>query len=263
MITVQDLNVALSEEPVLDEVSMTVESGELLGLIGPNGAGKTTLLRTIAGLIEPTTGTVRVADAAIRDLSRREISRRIAVVPQQTNPSFTFSVRDIVAMGRTPYQTRLGTADPNGTVAIESALELTNIASLADRPITDVSGGECQRVLIARALAQDTPVLLLDEPTASLDINYQLGTFSLITELIDSGKTAIAAIHDLGLAARYCDRLLLLSQGEVRAAGTPREVLEPERLRRVFDTAVAVHENPATGAPSVTPVDVDPTDRDV
>lgn len=258
MIEVTNLSVDLAERQVLADVSMEARQGELLGVIGPNGAGKTTLLRTVAGIIDPATGSVLLDGDPIETLDRRSISRRVAVVPQTTSLSFDFSVEEVVAMGRTPYHGRIGAHDPHGREIAQTALERTGIAHLADRPITAVSGGERQRVLIARALAQDTPALLLDEPTANLDINHQLGSLDLIAELVAGGKTGIAAIHDLELAARYCDRLLLLAEGAVLAIGSPADVLQSTRLRQAFDADVAIRDDPITGSTSVTPMSDSP-----
>lgn len=258
MIEVENVSVVLNDVQVLENVSFDVQPGEILGLVGPNGSGKTTLLRSIGGLLDPVTGQVRINGTAISSLSRRSVSRRVAVVPQTTTLSFGFSVREIIAMGRTPYHGRLGEHDPNGGSIVDEALERTATEHLADRNIHDVSGGERQRVLIARALAQDTPVMLLDEPTASLDIRHQIDTFDRVRETIDDGKAAIAAIHDLDLAARYCDRLLLLSNGTPVALGTPQEVLQSEPIMGAFETSVAIGENTVTGTPSVTPLSTRP-----
>ena len=254
MIDVDGISVDLGEVRVLDDVSLDVQGGEILGLIGPNGSGKTTLIRSIAGLLTPATGQVWIDGTEVSDLARRALSRQVAVVPQNTTLSFGFSVREIIAMGRTPYYGRLNDHDPRGSAIVDEALEQTATEHLADRSITEVSGGERQRVLIARAIAQDTPVMLLDEPTASLDIRHQVDTFDLVRDAVDEGKAAIAAIHDLNLAARYCDRLVLLSNGRTIAHGTPTEVLQSGPIEGAFDTETAVREDLVTGTPSVTPL---------
>ncbi|AUV81455.1 heme ABC transporter ATP-binding protein [Salinigranum rubrum] len=252
MITVEDLVVALGDERVLDGVSLSVEAGDFVGLIGPNGAGKTTLLRAINGALSPREGLVEIDGENVHRLSSRAASRLVSTVPQTTQLSFEFTVREAVEMGRTPHRSRFGTWTEDDTEAVDSALARTAVADLADRPVTDISGGERQRVLIARALAQTTPVMLLDEPTASLDINHQVRTLELVRDLVEEGKTALAAIHDLNLAAHYCDRLVLLSNRRVLAAGPPEAVLTEAHLREAFDTNAVVSRHPVTGSVYVT-----------
>ncbi|WP_167599442.1 heme ABC transporter ATP-binding protein [Halorussus marinus] len=252
-IEIDGVTVELGGNRVLDSVSASVPEGRFVGLVGPNGAGKTTLLRAIHGAVGPDAGEVRVAGDPIADLSSKEASRRIAVVPQDTGLAFDFPVEEVVAMGRNPYKSRFSGASDAGREHVEAAMERTEVARFADRPITAVSGGERQRVLLARALAQDAPALLLDEPTASLDINHQVRTLELVRELVDDdGKTVIAAIHDLNLAAHYCDELLLLADGGIRASGDPATVLSEGHLEAAFDTRAVVSRHPVTGSTYVT-----------
>ncbi|AQL44282.1 hypothetical protein BV210_16860 [Halorientalis sp. IM1011] len=263
MIDVSDLTVARGGVTVFEDVSITVEEGEFVALVGPNGAGKTTLLQAINGVLDPESGGVRIDDCAITGCSARELGRLVATVPQDTHVGFDFSVEDIVAMGRTPYHTRFGRSDSEADRrAVRRALERTATAQFAERPVDEVSGGERQRVLLARALAQDTPALLLDEPTASLDVNHQVETLSLVSELAASGKAALAAIHDLDLAARFCDRLVLLADGRVLANGPPAVVLDADPIGSAFDADAAVATHPTTGTPSVTAFG-DRRDRDL
>nr|WP_136687303.1 ATP-binding cassette domain-containing protein [Halorhabdus amylolytica] len=262
-ITLEAVSTALGGVDVLEDVSLSVDRGEFLGLVGPNGAGKTTLLRTINGVLEPDAGTVRLGDEPIDRLTAREVSRHVATVPQDTSVAFEFSVEDVVRMGRTPYRSRTDiVADDADRDAIERALERTAMLDLRDRSIAAVSGGERQRAFVARALAQDTPALVLDEPTASLDINHQVQVLELVADLVDEGKTAIAAIHDLDLAARYCDRLALLADGCLQAIGDPETVLTDDHLQPAFETRTAVTPDAVTGAPSVTAIADPPRDRD-
>ncbi|MFB6133967.1 MAG: heme ABC transporter ATP-binding protein [Halanaeroarchaeum sp.] len=247
-IRVDDVTVRLGGQRIIDDVSLSVDEGRFVALIGPNGAGKTTLLRTISGILAPETGTVRLGDDRIGALSSDAVSRRVAVVPQNTNLAFAFDVRDVVEMGRTPYQSRVGIGDAGGDDLVAAALDRTDVAHLAERSIEDVSGGERQRVLLARALAQDTPILLLDEPTASLDINHQVRTLELVRSLVDEGQTVIAAIHDLNLAAHYADELLLLADGELLSAGPPADVLTEANLEASFGTNAVVTSHPVTGS---------------
>jgi iron complex transport system ATP-binding protein len=252
VIELDDVTVALGGNPVLRDVTLMIEQGTFLAVVGPNGAGKTTLLRAVNGLLEPRSGEVRVDGTSVVDLSARELARRVATVPQETSLGFDFDARSIVEMGRTPHRTRLRGAATADEVAVEQALERTNIRSLAHRPVGELSGGERQRVLLARAVAQETPVLVLDEPTASLDINHQLATLSLAQELVREGHTAVAAIHDLDLAARFCDQMALLTDGEIVAVGAPDEVLTSERLAEAYGVPTEVTVNPVTGTPTVT-----------
>ena len=251
MIDVEDLTVSLGETTVLEGIDCHVEPGEFVGLVGPNGAGKTTLLRTINGSLTPDSGTVTLDGRALASLSARETSRRVATVHQDTSVQFAFDVETIVAMGRTPHRSRFG-GDPEGGESVQDALERTDVDHLRDRRISEVSGGERQRVFLARALAQDAPALLLDEPTASLDVNHAARTLSLVRHLVDDGKAALGAIHDLDAAARYCDRLLLLDEGQVVASGPPTSVLTEDSIEAAFDVRSIVTTNPATGSPSVT-----------
>ncbi len=260
----EDVSVELGGTSVLEAVSMDIEAGRFLALVGPNGAGKTTLLRTCNGVLSPDAGTVTLEGTPVESLSTREIGRRVATVPQTTHLAFDFDVRDVVAMGRTPHRSRFGTADAEDREAVEAALERTDTARFSDRSVGSLSGGERQRVLLARALAQTTPVLLLDEPTANLDINHQVRTLSMARELADDGKTVVAAIHDLDLAARFCDRAALLADGRVLAVGPPETVFSSDRLEAAFDVRTAVAPDPVTGAPAVTPLaDAPPGDRRV
>ena len=252
-VEIDGVSVSLGGVSVLSELSLAVESGTFLGLIGPNGAGKTTLLRTANGILTPDSGSVSVAGKEIYGLSSKAASQVVATVPQDTTLSFDFSVREVVAMGRHPHRDRLGRdPDTTGTDPVETAMKRADVARFSGRTVTEVSGGERRRVLLARALAQDTPVLLLDEPTASLDVNHQVGTLELVSDLAADGKTVVAAIHDLDLAARYCDELALLSGGEIAAHGSPASVLEHDALGNAFDTPIVRSRNRVTGAPSVT-----------
>ncbi len=252
MIAVRDLVVSRGGERVLDGVSLSVDRGELVGLVGPNGAGKTTLVAAVNGTLTPEAGTVELDGTDRSTLSQREVARLVATVPQESNTAFEFSVEAVVEMGRTAYVSRFGTTTEADRAAVERAMDRAGVTAFADRPVTTLSGGERQRVLFARALAGETPGLLLDEPTASLDINHQLRTLELVREVVDDGKAALAAIHDLNLAARVCDRLVLLAGGRIRATGTPREVLGDDALADAFGVRTAVNDDPAVGSPMVT-----------
>ncbi|WP_435179573.1 ATP-binding cassette domain-containing protein [Halorussus sp. AFM4] len=289
MIEIDDVAVEFGGNRILDGVTTTIEDGQFVGLVGPNGAGKTTLLRTIHGVLTPDRGEVRLDGDPVAALSSKVTSRRVAVVPQDTSLSFDFPVEEVVAMGRHPYRSRFGgvlsggdgaaggvgsdgshsqsPGEANAGIAdserVAAAMERTEVAHLADRSVAAVSGGERQRVLLARALAQDTPALLLDEPTASLDINHQVRTLELVRELVDEdGKTVVAAIHDLNLASHYCDELRLLAGGGIRASGDPGTVLSEEHLEAAFDTRAVVSSHPVTGSTYVTALPDRPSERE-
>jgi iron complex transport system ATP-binding protein len=252
-LSVRDVGVELGGEQILEQVSAFVDDGRLVGVVGPNGAGKSTLLRAINGVVDPDAGTVLVDGDDVHDLDSKAASRRLATVPQDTHVSFDFTVEQTVEMGRHAHVPRFGSDDD--PEAVERAMERAEVAEFADRDVTSLSGGETQRVLLARALAQETPVLLLDEPTASLDVNHQIRTLELVRGLADDADRAVvAAIHDLDLAARYCDDLVLVADGRVVDSGAPRDVLTPAAIRDAFDARVAVGTDPATGTPTVTPL---------
>jgi len=257
-LAIADLEVELGDTDVLEGVSLTVERGELVGLVGPNGAGKTTLLRAARGTLTPDAGRVAVDGDPVESLSAKAVGRRVATVPQDTAVSFAFSVREIVEMGRTPHVARFDTMDEADHETVDRAMARTEVDAFADRPVTDISGGERSRVLLARALAQETPLLLLDEPTASLDPNHRLRTFETVSALVDEGRAAIAAIHDLDTAARYCDRLVVVAGGGIIADGPPESVLTSPILRRAFDVDTVVTPDPVTERPRVTALPEDP-----
>ena len=240
MIETDAVTVELGGTEILTEVTMAVTRGEVVGLVGPNGAGKTTLLRTINGYLPPTAGTVRLDDRPLEAMDQATVGRAVATVPQETAVAFDFDVETVVGMGRHPHLGRFDTWSAADTDAVEAALTRTDTAQFRDRSVEALSGGQRRRVLIAQALAQATPALLVDEPTASLDINHQVRLLTLLQELAADDKAVLAAIHDLELAARFCDRLVLLADGRVRARGAPEAVLKTEVLTDVFGIDVTV-----------------------
>jgi iron complex transport system ATP-binding protein len=223
-----------------------------MGLIGPNGSGKTTLLRILSGLLHPKRGHVYLDGRNIREFSRREIARRVAVVPQELVMPFAFSAYEMVMMGRTPHVRPILGAGPRDHQVVAEKMELTATLALAQRPFNELSGGEKQRVIIAMALAQEPDILLLDEPTVHLDINHQVEILELIKRLNrQESLTVLATMHDLNLAALYFDRLILLNGGQVVAIGSPAEVLCEESIRQVFQAHVQVQEHPTRHIPQV------------
>ena len=220
--------------PVFRDVSFAIGAGELVGLCGPNGAGKSTLLRLLLGLHAPSAGRVTLAGRPLAALSRREIARHVALLPQDAPADVPLSVREAVSLGRLPHLGRLQPETAADVEAVARALDATDATALADRPITELSGGERHRVHLARALAQEAPLLLLDEPIAGLDIAHQLAAMDLLRATAGAGRAVVVALHDLALAARRCDRILLLAGGALRADARPAEVLTPETLAGVF-----------------------------
>jgi iron complex transport system ATP-binding protein len=252
MLEADDLAVGYDGREVLHGVSLTLHRGDFVGIIGPNGSGKSTLLRALAGVLPLQRGAVRLAGIPLGNYSARALARRLAVVPAVTAPAFAFSVREVVAMGRHPHLGRFSSPGPTDNAAVEEALELADLLYLADRPVDRLSAGELQRVSIARALAQQPEVLLLDEPTAHLDLGHQMDTFALLVRLArEQGLAALCVSHDLNLAAEYCGRVLLLSTGRIAAEGAPTDVITEENLLAVYGTLVRVTPNPHSGLPVV------------
>jgi iron complex transport system ATP-binding protein len=225
---------AYGAAPVFANVDFDLAPSELVMLIGPNGAGKSTLLHLLLGLLRPTAGSVRISGAPVETLERSAIARRVAFVPQDVRSDFAFTVRELVAMGRTPHLGRFRPEGPADVQAIDGALAATETTGLAERLISDLSGGERQRVHLARALAQDTSVLLLDEPTANLDVEHQLHILGLVRKLVRGGKAAVVALHDLSLAARFAHRIVVLAHGGVAASGSPDDVITEDMLEVCF-----------------------------
>lgn len=241
LFSIESLSFKYGDKPVLKGVSLEVHSGDFIGILGPNGSGKTTLLKCISGVLKPDRGKIFFENKLLQELSAREIAQAIAVVPQITETGFDFSVSQFVGMGRTPYIRFLKGETQQDHAAIQNAMELTGVHCLADRSFRDLSGGERQRVVIAQALAQQPRVLLLDEPASFLDISHEIEVFDLIRELNLLQKiTVIVVLHDLNLASRYCDSLVMLHQGEVFAQGSPEEILTPENIRQVYQAEVQI-----------------------
>ena len=255
-LTVSSLTFSYPQKEVLTGIDFTAQSGEVLGVIGPNGSGKTTLLKCLRLALRPQDGTIKLNHKSIMEWSRSKLARFFAVVPQSPVISFPFSVLDIVMMGRTPHMTRFQREGRNDFDIVREAMRLTSVDHLYDRPVSELSGGETQRVIISRALAQQPHILLLDEPTSQLDINHQIEVMKLVQDLAKSkGILIILISHDLNLSMRYCDKLLLLNDGEVYAHGTPTEVLTPEAIRKVYGVEAQVSYNTAIGSHNVTIID--------
>ena len=240
---------------VVDAVGITIERGDLVGILGPNGSGKTTLLRLLSGTRAPTSGTVRLDGRLLDRLSRREIARQVAVVPQDVELAFEYSALEIVLMGRHPHLGLFQVEGPADYAIAREALAATGTAHLEAREFHTLSGGEKQRVVIAAALAQAADVLLLDEPTASLDLGYQMDIAGLLSTLNrERGVTMAISTHDLHLAASICRTLVLMRGGRVLAHGPADRVLTPEHIRALYDVDAAVHVQSETGHLTVVPV---------
>lgn len=237
----------------LDQVSCQVNGSELLAVVGPNGSGKTTLVRALLGLVPLESGAVLVDGLPVDRWSRRALAQTVGVVGQQEEAVFPLRVAETVMLGRYARLGPLGSPGPADYAAVRTALERCDIVSLADRPVDSLSGGEWKRVRIARALAQEPRALVLDEPTASLDVRHEMELLELVRQLVDGGLAGLVITHHLNLAARFAHRIVLLDRGAVVAAGTPTEVLSRETLSRVFEWPVAVT-TWRDGSPQVVPL---------
>jgi iron complex transport system ATP-binding protein len=254
MLNVTELSVFYGAQQVLHDVSIKVKRGEVVALIGPNGAGKSTLIRAVSGVVKPQSGKISVEDQELANLPTLQRARLIAVVPQAISLPPAYSVWETVRMGRTPYLNFLGQTSTNDDALTHLALERVDGLVLIERLIGELSGGEQQRVLLARALAQSTPILLLDEPTAHLDLQYQVHLLHYIKTLSQRDKLAVLiALHDLNLAARYADRVVLLVDGRIEAEGPPKEVLDSDRVTQAYQIPIQVVPHPFLDIPLVLP----------
>jgi iron complex transport system ATP-binding protein len=236
----------------LSELTFEVAVGEIVGVIGPNSSGKTTLIRLLTRVLEPAAGEILLEGVPVGRLSRRDLARRVAVVPQGMLPQFPFTVGELVLMGRYPHDPGRYFESPRDRAIAREAMEATGVLELADLPLEHLSGGERQRAVVARALAQEPRLLVLDEPTSHLDLRYQVETAALLRRLNrELGTSILLVSHDLNLAAEVCDRLLLLSAGRAAAIGSPETVLDPTLLASVFGCEVVVDKNETTRRPIV------------
>lgn len=246
---VQDVTFSYPCGRALDHISLQVDRGEFVGLIGPNGSGKSTILKNIYRALRPDSGTIYLDGEALLSMPFRKTALKMAVVGQENEIPFDFSVEEIVSMGRNPHKALFEADNAEDRKIVRHALEHLGIERLAKRNYRHLSGGEKQRVLIARAIAQESDFLILDEPTNHLDISYQMQIFELIKRL---NVTVLSAIHDLNMAALYCDRLYVLQEGRVVMQGPPEEVLTPKNIYQIFGVRSAVERHPATNKPAIT-----------
>jgi len=243
------------QRPAVNDISLSANSGEVVAIIGPNGAGKSTLLRALNGSVTVTSGEVLLAERPVNSYSRRAIARRIAVVAQEAELRFPVTVMDFVLGGRYAWSNAWGWENARDVQIAQSVLSETELEAFADRLMSELSGGERQRAVLARALATEAGILLLDEPTANLDLAHQAAMLRVIRHRCNRGDAAALVVtHEVNLAAEFADRVVLLKDGQMVAMGTPREVLTPELLRKVFALNILVDAHPISGAPRITPV---------
>ncbi|CAK8723848.1 MAG: iron complex transport system ATP-binding protein [Candidatus Electronema aureum] len=244
----EQVNFAHGSRKVLDAVSLNIHAGRWCGILGPNGSGKTTLLDLLCGLLPPASGTVVYRDLPLKQWSRRQLARRIALVPQDFAVRFDFSVREVVEMGRHPHLGRLASMTERDYAVVDAVTGEMGVAELANRPVTQLSGGEKQRVAAARALAQEPEALLLDEATSNLDIYHSLAILSLLRRRVrEQGLTVVSSLHDLNLAGFFCDELIFLKEGQLICHGETNVVLRPEVIREVYGVAAQVRQDDFTG----------------
>jgi iron complex transport system ATP-binding protein len=255
MLRFERLGFSYGDFPVLAEIDAEVRPGEFFGILGPNGSGKSTLLKIAAGLLRASTGRALLDGRDIAGLRQRDIARQVATLPQETTIELPYLVSEVVLLGRTPHLGFLGFAGERDAVLSREVMEMTGCLELAERRIDELSGGERQRVLLAKALAQEPKLLLLDEPTAHLDLRYQIALHDLLRRRNRAGDfTVVTVLHDLNLAAQYCDRILLLSRGRVFACGAVDEVLTYANVREVFEVEPYVGVNELTGTRFLVPM---------
>ncbi|MEL4306255.1 heme ABC transporter ATP-binding protein [Methanococcoides sp. LMO-2] len=251
MLEVRDIVVNYGDRQILNEVALHAEPGQFVGIIGPNGSGKTTLVKTINRIIRPNSGTITIDGRDIENMDSIEIAKNIAMVSQVISINFEFTVEDVVLMGRTPYIK--GGETHEDIEIVHNAMKKTKILHLKDRFVTQLSGGELQKVIIARALAQGPKILLLDEPTSHLDITNQIDILNLVKDASRKGMLVIAVVHDLNLAAYYCDRICLIRDGDIISTGSPEEVLTPANIKETYNIDVEIINNSITNSLYVIP----------
>jgi iron complex transport system ATP-binding protein len=254
---VNNLEFGYKDDLVIKDISFNVKKGKFISIIGPNGSGKSTLLKTLNNLYRPSKGQILLEGRDINSFKKREIAQKIALVPQDTNIDYDFTVEDIVMMGRHPYKNRFEKENDNDYKIINQALEMTNTLGLKKRLITEISGGERQRVIIAKALAQEPSMIFLDEPTSNLDINHQMDILNLLKTFNEEQETTVVlVIHDINLAARYSDEIILLDKGRILGKGSPEEVITVKNIEQAYNMKVAIEKNKYTGTTYLTPIEI-------
>ncbi|MEW6622530.1 MAG: ABC transporter ATP-binding protein [Bacillota bacterium] len=252
---VKGLYFSYGKENILNDLDLTIDPGSFVCIVGPNGSGKSTLLKNISKALLPGRGEIRLGEYNLLSLRPKQVAQQMAVVPQDTHIEFAFTVYETVLMGRTPFMGRFQSEGPKDFALARWAMEITNTWHLRDRPVTEISGGERQRVVVARALAQEPRIILLDEPTAHLDIQHQMELLELLQSLNKtSGLTVVAVLHDLNLAAHFSEYVVLMKDGRIFAEGEPQRVLSSENIRDVYGMEVAITDNPFTGRFNIIPL---------
>jgi len=252
-VKVNGLNFAYNGKDVLKDLDLSIREGEFLGIVGPNGSGKTTLLKNMGGVLDPDDGLVYLGEEELSAMPIKKVATKVAALQQETTVGFDFTVREVIEMGRFPHLDRFERHTEGDERAVRRAIEVTDLEKFCNRPVNQLSGGEKQRVFLALALAQEPELLLLDEPTASLDINYQVKIMETVQDLKDEGLTVAAAIHDLNLAAQYTDRVALLSGGNIKVIGKPRDVLTGKNIADTFGVEVEVEDSESKGSIHIFP----------
>lgn len=253
MLNTNDIKFSYKQDEILKGIDLQIEKGSFIGIIGPNASGKSTLLKNICKTLDSDSGTVYIDKKLLNDYNSKELAKKMAVVPQNTEVNFNFNVYDIIMMGRHPYQKRWSRLKQNDKEIVKEVMELTDTLKLKNKFINELSGGERQRVIIARALAQKPDILLLDEPTSNLDINYQGEIYDLLSYLNKKlNLTIITVSHDLNLTAQYCEKLILLKAGKVFAVGSAESVLTEKNIKEVYNAEVLIKRNPLSDKPFIT-----------
>lgn len=254
-VSVIKLNWSYGQKKILNDICFNAEKGKFYSIIGPNGSGKTTFIRNLSKSLDPGSRVVYIDGVDIMRIKSRDVAKKISYVPQNTNISFDFTVMDIVLMGRTPYFRRFQVESDYDLELAKNAMLCTNTWHLRDKNINEISGGERQRVIIARALTQQTNIILMDEPVSQLDIHHQLELMETVKSLIDmKGITVIMVLHDLNLAAQYSDFIVLLNEGTVVSQGLPEDVLTKENIESVYKVKVHIMSHPVSGRPYIIPI---------
>lgn len=253
---VEDLKFGYGKKLVLDEVSFNIKKGEFISIIGPNGSGKSTLLKTLNNIYNPWKGKIIIKGRNIKELKKKELARVMALVLQDNNIDYEFTVEEIILMGRHPHKGRFEKENKNDYKIIEESLEMTNTTYLRNRIITEISGGEKQRVMIAKALAQRPEIILLDEPTSHLDINHQIEILKLLKDMNkEKGTTIILVIHDINLGIRYSDKVIMLNEGKIIDIGNPEDVITKENIELSYNIKVEIEKNKYTDSLYITPLE--------
>ncbi|MCT8978162.1 heme ABC transporter ATP-binding protein [Clostridium sp. CX1] len=252
-VQVQNLDYSYEDKKILQDININFKENKFYSIIGPNGSGKTTFIKNLSKILEPKKNSILIEDKDIISYKNKELAKKVSTVPQNTILDFDFSALDIVLMGRSPYISRLQSENDKDMELVKNAMEMTNTWQLREKNISSLSGGEQQRVLIARALAQDTKIILLDEPISHLDLYHQVELLDTI-KFLNRDITIITVLHDLNLAAQYSDEILLMSKGRIISQGSPEEVITKKNIKEVYNMDVHLLKNPSNGRPHIIPI---------